>query len=273
MEKYFAVVGDVHGHMDRMVSQLTGWEKKHHKKLSFVLQVGDFEPHRSENDLSTMAAPSKYKQLGDFHRYLAPYHSRFPWPIYFIGGNHEPYGYLESTASGSLVADNCVYLGRTGVIKIEGINVAGLSGIYREDFFYQSRPAVECIAGVPNKLFAYYNWNDLAALSTCKNIEVILLHDWPTNIISTEQYLALSPKKKLLEDKSLGSPATWELIETLKPKWVFCGHMHVPYRTQVTLRDGHQVNICCLSSVCQGRESFRVFKLSPSGAVEYFVAE
>jgi len=48
----FAAVGDVHGHMDRCVAMLESWEKTNNKSLSFVLQVGDFEPHRDNADLS-----------------------------------------------------------------------------------------------------------------------------------------------------------------------------------------------------------------------------
>ena len=49
---YFAAVGDVHGHIYKMWSLLKRWEEKHHKRLSFVLQVGDFEPHRKCDSFS-----------------------------------------------------------------------------------------------------------------------------------------------------------------------------------------------------------------------------
>lgn len=85
----FAVVGDVHGDHWAMIRLLNGWEKSRRKSLDFVLQVGDFEPHRSESDLATMAAPAKYRNLGDFPIF-ARGEAQFPWPLCFIGGNHEP---------------------------------------------------------------------------------------------------------------------------------------------------------------------------------------
>ena len=57
-EVFFAAVGDVHGHMNRMVNDLRHATEVFHRQFDFVLQVGDFEPHRDEADLATMAAPA-----------------------------------------------------------------------------------------------------------------------------------------------------------------------------------------------------------------------
>ncbi len=57
----FAVVGDVHGQHWAMIRLFSTWGKSHKKSLDFVLQVGDFEPHRDENDLATMAVPRQAK--------------------------------------------------------------------------------------------------------------------------------------------------------------------------------------------------------------------
>src|SRR5436309_1716544 len=98
----FAAVGDVHGHMHAMVRLLQGWEQKAGRRLSCVLQVGDFEPIRVKEDLESMAAPAKYRRAGDFPDFFAG-RAAFPWPVYFIGGNHEPYGLLDLTPEGGEV--------------------------------------------------------------------------------------------------------------------------------------------------------------------------
>jgi lariat debranching enzyme len=90
---YFATVGDIHGQISKMLGLLEKWTKKYQQKLDFVLQVGDFEPHRHEADLVTMDAPTKYKKLGDFANFYRR-QAYFHYPIYFIGGNHEPYSFL-----------------------------------------------------------------------------------------------------------------------------------------------------------------------------------
>ncbi len=64
---YFAVVGDVYGDIYTMLGLLQNWTIKHQQSLSFVLQVGDFEPHRNLDDVATMDAPTKYKKNGRFY--------------------------------------------------------------------------------------------------------------------------------------------------------------------------------------------------------------
>jgi len=88
-ELFFAAVGDVHGQMHEMVRLLSAWEGRAGRALAFVLQVGDFEPVRDQKDLDTVAAPMCYRKLGDFPDFHSG-RATFPWPVWFIGGNHEP---------------------------------------------------------------------------------------------------------------------------------------------------------------------------------------
>ena len=143
---YFAVVGDVHGQffLTRRLLQ----ELEHRllqetaTKLDFVLQVGDLECHRDEEDMATMAAPAAKRRLGDFRECCLDGHP-WPWPTYFIGGNHECFGWLDAprravpraSSNGSQtglvrdsrtgpvwepfeVAPNLFYLGRAGYLPI-----------------------------------------------------------------------------------------------------------------------------------------------------------
>lgn len=82
---YFAAVGDVHGHFVKMESALFAWEKQHHRRLNFVLQVGDLEPIRGERDLESVAAPAKYRHLGDFPR-IWKEGKGLPRPLILVGG-------------------------------------------------------------------------------------------------------------------------------------------------------------------------------------------
>ncbi len=117
---YFVAVGDVHGYIHQMVRLLQGWGKKNQQSLSFVLQVGDFEAHRHLDDLSTMDAPTKYKQLGDFSDFYTG-KSKLPFPLWFIGGNHESYGFLDLFPQGQEIAPNINYLGRVNSIELSGL--------------------------------------------------------------------------------------------------------------------------------------------------------
>ena len=140
---YFAAVGDVHGEIYTMLGLLQKWEERNKQNLSFVLQVGDFEPHRSEVDLETMDAPKKYKKIGffpDFHRG----NSLLPYPIWFIGGNHEPHSFLELTPHGAEIIPNCHYFGRVGCVNLHNLKVVGVSGIYKQEIFKELvRPKIQ----------------------------------------------------------------------------------------------------------------------------------
>jgi len=148
----FAAVGDVHGQFGSMVCLLQRWEADHSTAIDFVLQVGDLEAHRHEADLQTMAAPSKHRVLGDFHRVMSG-ELRLPWPVFFIGGNHEPYGWLEEHPEGFELCPNLHYLGRAGVHRIGPLRVAALSGIHRLETYAVPRPHVSLMGCRSNKDF------------------------------------------------------------------------------------------------------------------------
>jgi len=135
----FAVVGDVHGQFCSLISLIRRWERGHALAIDLVLQVGELEAHRDVEDVSTMAAPSKHRALGDFHRVLAG-ELQLPWPVYFIGGNHEPYGWLEGHPEGFELCHNLHYLGRAGVRSIGHLRVAAISGIHRLESYGLARP-------------------------------------------------------------------------------------------------------------------------------------
>ncbi|HMZ79808.1 MAG TPA: metallophosphoesterase [Acidobacteriota bacterium] len=270
MEKpfYFGAVGDVHGEMHRMVALLSGVEKKRGIQLEFVLQVGDFEPHRDEQDLQTMAAPSKYRDLGDFHHYHQGWRS-FPWPIYFIGGNHEPYGYLDQFPEGDWLTENCRYLGRSGWLELDGgFTMAGLSAIYNSDWFSQPRPDVSLFGTISNKSFIYFNESDLQLLLDLeRNIDVLLLHEWPANIIDPNDQAEFEQARRSMRYDCVGNEMSEIVMHWLSPKLVLCGHMHKKYRRQLQSSKNQALTICCLANVHQGPDSVAIFEVNQDGEI------
>lgn len=174
---YFAAVSDVHGDMYKMLRLLQAWQARFRHQLAFVLQVGDFEPHRDTTDLATMDAPAKYRKLGDFPNF---YTGRvvFPWPVYFIGGNHEPYGFLDQTLLGAQIAKNCHYLGRVGSVVVAGLKIVGVSGIYREDLFvHTARPPVSQFGSRPNKDYISFTEDEISQAVEEESADILLLHE------------------------------------------------------------------------------------------------
>lgn len=259
-ETYFAAVGDVHGHMNQMVDMLDNWEKITSQKLSFILQVGDFEPHRNQQDLSTMAAPSKYRKIGDFPIFYSG-KKKFAWPIYFIGGNHEPYGFLDLFPEGQQLIQNCYYMGRVGKVEQSKLTVCGLSGIYREDKFDLLRPSIENIDRVSNKEYIYFVKEEVEKILEFSSPNILLFHEWPTNIINQEDQKEFDSLRHALGYDDVGNEYARLIIEILEPELVICGHMHKKYKKQIKLNSNKLVNICCLANVEQGFDSIAIFKL------------
>jgi lariat debranching enzyme len=138
-----------------MIRLLQRWEMNHKEDapVDFVLQVGDLEPRRHTEDLATMAAPAKHRRLGDFHRIFDDKDNdnnmMLPWPVYFIGGNHEPWGWLDSGGGeegGAFeLCRNLFFLGRAALHQIGPLRVAALSGIQRAGPLEEPRPHVSLL--------------------------------------------------------------------------------------------------------------------------------
>ena len=253
----FALVGDVHGAMHAMVRQVCALEARLGHAVDFVAQVGDFEPHRHEDDLRTMAAPAKYKELGDFQDFVRG-RAKFPWPLYFIGGNHEPYGWLEEHVSGAALVERCVYLGRAEVVELGcGLRLGGLTGVFDEVLYGQQRPSLDRLDEVSNKRFIGYNEQDIERLLDLPHPDILLLHEWPEGLTQDRKYA----------HRVAGSAHARMLIELLKPPLVACGHMHRPHEEVWTHEDGATTQIVCLGHVRGGEGAVALYEWEGSPGV------
>lgn len=269
---YVAFVGDVHGLTHTMVRTLEGLERALKIKLDLVLQVGDFEPHRHEADLRTMCAPSKYKTLGDFSDYHRGWRS-FPWPVIFIGGNHEPHGWLEQHPEGFELIPNCEYLGRARIVERAGLKVAGLSGIYNDQVFEQLRPSYQHLERVSNKAFIYFNAQDLDALLAQAEqtgpVDILLVHEWPEGMLADEDREAFAARTHRKGDP--GNPMAKLLLELLNPRVVACGHMHARYRRQEerARRLTRPLELVGLSHMREREEAVAIMAWTPQGQLSW----
>lgn len=258
---YFAVVGDVHGDIYTMLGLLQNWTIKHQQSISFVLQVGDFEPHRNLDDLETMDAPTKYKKMGDFADFYTG-KAFFPYPLYFIGGNHEPYGFLDYFAEGKEIAPNFNYLGRVNLIKLAGLKIVGVSGIYKPNLFTQIRPSVLDIKQQSNKKYIGFTESEITQALNYNLADILLMHEWATDIISPEDFTRLQQRYSGAKYDLVGNEYARLLIEALQPKLVVFGHMHFRYTCSLTTANGIVSNICCLANVKKGKDAIAIFCLT-----------
>ena len=55
-----AVIGCLHGFLDKMYFDLLNWQNKNHgEKIDLVICCGDFQSLRDEQDMDAMSAPEK----------------------------------------------------------------------------------------------------------------------------------------------------------------------------------------------------------------------
>jgi lariat debranching enzyme len=151
------------------------------KLPDLVLQVGDVEAHRNEEDLAGCQKPKKYRSLGNFS---ALRRGDIRSPAYCIGGNHEPYVALD-TLPGPLPAPwggalSVYYLGRAGARILENkLKLAWLSGI--------ASPKADPIRRSESPRTRTY-FLDTEVATTIReacdlgDIDVLLTHDWPSEL-------------------------------------------------------------------------------------------
>lgn len=249
-----------------MVRMISEWEERTGNRISFVLQAGDFEPHRDESDLVTMSAPAKYKRLGDFPDFHAG-RASMPWPLYFIGGNHEPYGFLDTITDGGAIASNIHYLGRVGCVELGGCCVVGVSGIYGEERFYSTRPEPSEIATRSNKEYIYFNEEEIGRALDYTSTDILLLHEWPSSVIDPAHMAEFDEQRRSLRYDSIGNHYARMLLDLLEPKLLICGHMHKSYRNTIELPSGEHALLCGLANIEHGEDAVAFFELREGCAI------
>lgn len=114
----------------------------------------------------------------------------------FVGGNHEASNYLQELPYGGWVAPNIYYMGYAGVIKIGGIRIAGLSGIYKGNHYTKGHfEKVPYSDDAKRSVYHVRNLEVFRLKQLSGKLDIFLSHDWPTNVVSHGN------KEKLLKRK------------------------------------------------------------------------
>ncbi|GAK62910.1 DBR1-domain-containing protein [Moesziomyces antarcticus] len=229
-----AIQGCSHGELDAIYASVLRIERERFIHIDALLLCGDFQAVRNRADLHALSVPPKYRQLGEFHAYYAG-HKIAPVLTLVIGGNHEASNYMHELYHGGWLAPNIYFLGAAGAVELNGLLVAGISGIYKSQDYAKGR--YERLPYDAGSLRSCYHTREfdvlrLSALATDK-VDVVMSHDWPNTIEQWGDTQTLVRKKPFFEKEistqSLGSPPLMQLLQQLKPAFWFSAHLHVKF--------------------------------------------
>ncbi|MGI5119826.1 metallophosphoesterase family protein [Marinactinospora thermotolerans] len=237
------ITGDVHG----AFALLAAWSSAVRAwlgPLDAILAVGDVEANRDEADAAGVRSPAGHRGIGDFPL-LAEGLIDLGAPLYFIGGNHEPWPALDAAGPGRWSRD-VYFLGRAGRTEIAGLGVAFLSGIHSARVSDAARPRRETA-----RERSYYTAEEVRrvgrGVGRSAPVDLLLTHDWPAGIGAPDRADA-------------GRPELRALCERLRPRWHFCGHLHD--RHQATIGP---TEVVCLGHIRDGAPAFAVVERDTGG--------
>ncbi|XP_002008121.2 lariat debranching enzyme [Drosophila mojavensis] len=238
-----AIEGCAHGELERIYETIEGIEKEQNIKIDLLLCCGDFQSTRNVADLQTMAVPRKYMDMCTFYKY---YSGELVAPILtiFIGGNHEASNYLQELPYGGWVAPNIYYLGYAGVVRVNGIRIAGISGIYKGHDFLRGHHEFPPYTDKTCRSVYHVRQLEVFRLKQLSGkVDIFMSHDWPRGIQeygNKAQLLRFKPHfTEDIESGQLGSRPLEELLKALQPTYWFAAHLHCKFAALVPHTRNH----------------------------------
>lgn len=179
--------------------------------------------------------------MGDFHQYYSG-KKRAPVLTLVIGGNHEASSYFSELHYGGWLAPNIYYLGEVNVLRYGPFRIAGLSGIFKRSDYH--KPHTERLPYDWNEIRSIFHVRecDVAKLLQVRSpVDVGLSHDWPRRIEWFGDYKRLFAERPHFFDSAkmdnLGSAPAEEVMNHVRPRYWFSGHMHIKYSATVQHKD------------------------------------
>lgn len=188
---------------------------------------------RNAADLTVMSCPVKYREIGDFHAYYSG-NTKAPYLTIFVGGNHEASSHLWELFYGGWVAPNIYYMGAANVVRVGGVRIAGMSGIWKGYNFNKTHH--ERLPYSQDDVKSIYHVREIDTrklLQLRTQVDIGISHDWPRAIEKSGNAKALWRAKPDFEQESkdgtLGNQAATYVMDRLRPPYWFSAHMHCKF--------------------------------------------
>ncbi|KAH9224564.1 lariat debranching enzyme, C-terminal domain-containing protein [Leptodontidium sp. 2 PMI_412] len=237
-----AVEGCGHGTLDAIYASVgnaceaRGWDG-----VDLLIIGGDFQSVRNASDLTVMSCPVKYREIGDFYSYYSGA-TKAPYLTIFVGGNHEASSHLWELFYGGWVAPNIYYMGAANVVRVGGVRIAGMSGIWKGYNFNKTHH--ERLPYSQDDVKSIYHVREIDTrklLQLRTQVDIGISHDWPRAIEKSGNAKALWRMKPDFEQESkdgtLGNQAATFVMDRLRPPYWFSAHMHCKFAATKTYDD------------------------------------
>ncbi|KAI0328071.1 DBR1-domain-containing protein [Cubamyces sp. BRFM 1775] len=253
-----AIEGCCHGELDAIYGEIARLEHENGYKVDLLLICGDFQAIRNYRDLACMAVPDKYKRLGGFAKYYTG-EAKAPVLTLVIGGNHEASNYFWELYHGGWLAPNIYFLGHAGCVQVNGVRIAGASGIFKPGDFHlghHERPPYN--HGTMRSIYHIREYNILR-LSLLSSPTIFLSHDWPQGIERHGDLRDLLRRKPYFREDIkkgvLGSPPMMSLMRNLQPAWWFSAHLHCRFEATVVHGEDQEGGMPDSTPVCSAEKT------------------
>lgn len=163
----------------------------------------DFAVHLTE----TLAVEA-FVQVGDMCHYRS-----FARPVYWIIGNNDWPDVVRQVETGERPLRNLYNVKPGEVVTLtqgtEEVRIAGINGAF-DDLYYDLDPTQER----PIESLAYFVRADVEKCLPLQNIDIFLVHGCPAGL-------------GYGREPDYGVPAIRTVLDTVQPRFMFCGHAHL----------------------------------------------
>lgn len=150
---------------------------------------------------------------------------------------------MQELPYGGWVAPNIYYLGYAGVVSVNGIRIAGISGIYKGHDFLRGHH--EFPPYTDRTIRSVYHVRQLEVFRLKQlsgKVDIFMSHDWPRGIQeygNKAQLLRFKPHFAAdIESGQLGSRPLEELLKHVQPGYWFAAHLHCKFAALVPHNNG-----------------------------------
>jgi lariat debranching enzyme len=153
---------------------------------------------------------------------------------------------IEVRYHGGWLAPNIYYLGGSGCVRLNGIRIAGASGIFKGHDYNLGHYERIPYDNASLRSVYHVRSHDVVKLSLLNpGPEIFISHDWPEGIYRYGDAAALINQKPFfkpdIEKGELGNPHMMDVMKLLKPTWWFAAHLHVRFQAEYD-HTGHGVS-------------------------------